>query len=260
MKLIRDRKIRTLILIMLGVVAVSITAATAYYSGVKNAVDPRIRPARDLYGDYNKLAGDNNIPAVLQLLDTVDSIYQQYPHYKHSFETAVLANNRAAVYLALAQHGDSLENLPPQADLPRDSLLQMAEAEVRNALVSYVRWKKKYGEGDRNSWQKEIRQDFLEGMNEYSKENQQKYLDNRLDEFEDTKAEIDRRLSVSYTNLGLVYRHRGNYDSAVVNYMKAMELWQENLTAENNLNVLLNKPKKKRSLLRKLFPPEKDQK
>ncbi len=260
MKLIRDRKIRILILIMLGVVAVSITAATLYYSGVKKAVDPRVRPARELYGDYNKLAAANNMSAVLHLLDTVETIYNQYPHYNNSFETAVLANNRAAVYLALAQYGDSLQNPPPQAELPRDSLLEMAEAELRNALASYLLWKRKYGDKGRGDWKSTIKVEFLAGMDGYSVKEQQKFLENRLDEFEDTKSEINRRLSVSYTNLGLVYRHRESYDSAVVNYMKAMELWEENLTAENNLNVLLNRPKRKRSLLRKLFPPEKDQK
>ncbi|MCF8332405.1 MAG: tetratricopeptide repeat protein, partial [Bacteroidales bacterium] len=60
--------------------------------------------------------------------------------------------------------------------------------------------------------------------------------------------------------LGMICRYNGNYDSALVNYTRAMKLWDENLTAENNLSVLLNRPKKKRSLLRKLFPPPKEQK
>jgi hypothetical protein len=47
------------------------------------------------------------------------------------------------------------------------------------------------------------------------------------------------------------------YDSAAFYYNNAIELWDRNLTAENNLNILLNRPQKKRNLIQTLFPPEK---
>ena len=69
--------------------------------------------------------------------------------------------------------------------------------------------------------------------------------------------ETPRRLSVSYTNLGIMYRFREDYENAALSYKKAMDLWEDNLSAENNLNILLGRPLKKRSLLRKIFPEPK---
>ena len=72
--------------------------------------------------------------------------------------------------------------------------------------------------------------------------------------------ETDRRLSVCYTNLGVIERTRGNYQEAIMNYEKALNLWDRNLEAENNLNRLLGRPIKKRNLLQKLFPPDRETK
>jgi hypothetical protein len=47
-----------------------------------------------------------------------------------------------------------------------------------------------------------------------------------------------------------------DYEKAINNYQKAIDLWDQNLTAENNLNILLGKPLKKRNLIQKLFPPK----
>jgi hypothetical protein len=38
--------------------------------------------------------------------------------------------------------------------------------------------------------------------------------------------------------------------------MKAIKLWDQNLDAQNNLNLLLNEEKVERSFLQKLFPPK----
>jgi len=82
------------------------------------------------------------------------------------------------------------------------------------------------------------------------------YLDTRINEIIDTQVEIDRRLSVSYTNLGIVYRYRMQYDSAAYCYEEALDLWEQNLSAENNLNVLLGRPQKKSNFIQRMFPPD----
>jgi tetratricopeptide (TPR) repeat protein len=241
---------------MLGVVGISLSGAHLYYKSQNSRVDPRIRPARELYEKYNSLAAAGDYNAVFRLLDSVESIYQKHPHYRNSFETGVLSNNRAAAYLTIALYRDSLpqkEKIFPQVS--EDSLVEMAEKEVEYALAFYNDWKKKYAGFDREKWREMIGHEFRKGLKDYSQEEKEKFLSNRLDEFEITQTEIDRRLSVSHTNLGMIHRYRENYDSALLHYTRAMELWEDNISAENNLNVLLNKPKKKRGLLRKLFPP-----
>ena len=99
--------------------------------------------------------------------------------------------------------------------------------------------------------------DFFIQSNSYSAEEMEIYADTRIIEIQDAQKEIDRRLSVSYTNLGMVYRQKELYDSAAANYIIAVELWDQNLTAENNLNILFGKPLRKRNLIQKLFPPKK---
>ena len=79
-----------------------------------------------------------------------------------------------------------------------------------------------------------------------------------LIQWEKALLENNRRLSVCYTNLGLISRFQGNYEDAVKQYEKALALWDRNLDAENNLNKLLNRPIKKRNIIQTLFPPEKD--
>ncbi|MCF8332271.1 MAG: tetratricopeptide repeat protein, partial [Bacteroidales bacterium] len=225
MKLIRDKRTRIIVLIMLAVVIVSLLGAHLYYSRLNSKVDPRIRPARELYEEYNKLAAAGDFIAVIQLLDSVEKIYSEIPHYLNSFETGVLANNRAAVYLTVVLHRDSLS--PDQnilADIPGDSLVAIAEKEVNTALSVYKNWKMKYADSDRADWRKMIRNDFVSGLEEYPEVEQEKFLEKRLDEFEATRTEIDRRLSVGYTNLGMICRYNGNYDSALVNYTRAMKL------------------------------------
>ena len=96
------------------------------------------------------------------------------------------------------------------------------------------------------------------GLESRTPEKKARYLDTRVEEIQDAEKETPRRLSVSYTNLGIVYRYRKDYESAAACYRKAMDLWEDNLTAENNLNLLRGRPRKKRNFLRKLFPESGD--
>jgi tetratricopeptide (TPR) repeat protein len=79
---------------------------------------------------------------------------------------------------------------------------------------------------------------------------------NRVKEIMSARIETPRRLSVSYTNLGIIKRHENEVEKAYDYYNKALELWDENHAAKNNMNILFGKPPEKQSVLRKLFPPE----
>lgn len=70
--------------------------------------------------------------------------------------------------------------------------------------------------------------------------------------------EMERRLSVSYTNLGIIARHEGRLEDALRHYKKALDLWSENHTAKNNLRVIAGEKPVKRSVIQQLFPPKKD--
>ncbi len=140
----------------------------------------------------------------------------------------------------------------------QDSLINLAEISSLKSIDNYQSWLRKYGEKNSIEIEKLIHDDFLEGLDNFSKEEKTKFINYRIKEIEEAQTETKRRLSVSYTNLGIIERHKLQYNLAAQHYNKAVELWDRNLTAENNLNILLSRPIKKRSFNQKLFSPEKD--
>jgi tetratricopeptide (TPR) repeat protein len=257
----KNKNTRVIIIIMMTLVIVSFFVSKVYYQNVNEAVDPRIVPARKMYAEYNELAQSNDFHNVFLLLDSIERIYGDIPHYENSFEMGVLANNRAAVYLTLALHQDSIvlpDNSSYLLELNRDTLIEKAMLNVSYAIEIYENWQKNYGDLSTDACEKLIRSDFFQGLENYSTEEREKFLETRLNTFMQNQLEIKRRLSVSYTNLGMVYRQKKDYDRAIESYKHAINLWDRNITAENNLNVLLGRPLKKPSVIEKLFPPDKD--
>ena len=241
---------RTLMITMGVLVVITIVISRKYYNDQEASVDPRIKPARELYEKYNSFATSNQFDSVFQLMDTIEGIYTSTDHYTSSVELGVLYNNRAAAWLTLGVFGDYY------SDWERDSLVSMAETAVRTSMHLYETWKEDFGDIDETQVRKVISDDFTSGLEGYSAEEREIFLETRIAEIAEAQAELDRRLSVSYTNLGMVYRHKEIYDSAAICYQKALELWDRNLTAENNLNSLLGRPQKKRNFIERMFPPE----
>jgi tetratricopeptide (TPR) repeat protein len=261
MSFLKNKNTRAVVMVMIALVGISIIVSKFYYSNVNKSVDPRVADARQLYTAYNQLAEKNEFLQIFSLLDSIETIYEAIPHYTNSFETAVLYNNRAAVYLTLALHKDSL-NLPGDnfvfSTISKDSLLFLADTCIHKAIGMYEQWLDEYVSLEEEELRQHIEKEFLNGLQNYTKENQGNFLRKRIREILDAQSETKRRLSVSYTNLGIIYRHQGNYEEAIKSYLNALELWDQNLTAENNLNRLLGKPLKKRNFIQKLFPPKKD--
>ena len=244
---------------MLIVVVMGIMIAKTYYGKQNRSVDPRVVPARELYEGYNAYARTGNYHQVFALLDSIGQIYRGIPHYSQSFELGVLENNRAAALLTIALYGDSIpEARNPMHDLSADSLLGLADHHVRKAIELYDRWNAEHDGLEKDEIREKIRGGFMQGLEPADPELNAAYLEARIDEILEALQENKRRLSVCYTNLGLVCRIRGEYESAVKHYEHAIALWERNLDAENNLNRLLNRPLKKRNFIQRMFPPSKE--
>ncbi len=256
MILATSKPARALILVMMALVVTTILFALWYYRRENLSVDPRVVPARKLYEGYNALTRENDFAAVIRLLDSIDNIYSRYPHYHHSFETGVLENNRAAVYLTLGLSYDSLSS--PFHHLDQDSLISLGESAVRNSIHIYEKWMDEYSGKNAAEIREQAQRAFLVGLKYRTTEEKDRFLDGRVEEIQAAVQETPRRLSVSYTNLGIVYRYREDYQSAAACYQKAVDLWEDNLTAENNLNLLLGRPMKKRNFIQKMFPKSGD--
>jgi len=251
MNVMANRKTRALIFIMCALVLSGFIISHFYYKSVNASVDPRIVPARKLYENYNLLAQENKLDSIFWLMDTIESIYTRVDHYENSFEVGVLYNNRAATYLSLLMHEEDV--------IVSDSLLEAADHAINKSIAIYENWLMSYDGKSEQELEKDLEKDFLVGLEDYDEVDQQKFLHKRIKEIIEAQVETKRRLSVSYTNLGLVYRHQLQYEAAALSYQKAIENWDRNLTAENNLNKLLGRPEKKRNLIQKLFPPERVQ-
>lgn len=252
MSLVANKKTRALIIIMCALVLSSIIISYFYYKGVNESIDPRIVEARTQYENYNLYAQNSDFDGIFSLMDSIESIYSSIDHYKNSYEVGVLYNNRAASYLTMALNAEETEIVV------QDSLIDLADAASSRSIDIYTLWLDTFQEKTPQEIEKLILLDFFIGLESYDPKKKAKYLSNRISEIEDSQLETPRRLSVSYTNLGVIHRHRLQYEAAAKSYQKAIELWDRNLTAENNLNILLGRPIKKRSFIQKLFPPERD--
>ena len=84
-----------------------------------------------------------------------------------------------------------------------------------------------------------------------------KYINKRCQDIILAQRENPRRLSVSYTNLGIIQKHQNNIDGAMKSFNKALDLWDKNLSAENNINIIQGKPLKEQSILERIFPDKK---
>jgi len=250
---ILNKNKRALILAMIALSFIVLVFSYFYYKRKDLSKDPRVTQARELYEKYNTYAAQNDFENVFTLLDSVEYIYKGIEHYNKSFEVGVLYNNRAATYLTMAIYDYKPERF---SLLSKDSLLKLAQSSVFESISIYARWLKKYKDLSLEQINEIIQEDFLIGLENYDQKQIDKFIQSRVKEIETAQYETERRLSVAYTNLGITYRHFEDYENAINNYQKAIEMWDQNLSAENNLNILLGKPLKKRNLIQKLFPPK----
>lgn len=245
-----NRSIRTLILVMSVLVVIVVIIAQSYFRQQNQLVDPRIVQARELYATYNKLAEAGKYDSIFVLLNEIEGIYARVEHYRNSFEQGVINNNRAALWLTLGLQGEAYDSTG------QDSLVMLASGALQTSISIYENWDNQFGHGDPAICREQIAGTFLDGLEQYDPAQQERFLEKRVGEIVQSAGEVKRRLSVSYTNMGIVHRHHARYDSAAVCYTRALELWDRNLTAENNLNLLLGLPQKKVNIIQRLFPPE----
>jgi tetratricopeptide (TPR) repeat protein len=253
MSFLKQNKKRAFILGMIALSFIVITFSYFYYSSINSSKDPRVKHARELYEKYNEYTIQGDYDKVFALLDSIEFIYRKEKHFAESFEVGVLNNNRAATYLTMA-----LYDYKPESYMlySKDSLLQLAQISVQKSISIYENWIEVFKDKNQEQIKSFISANYLNGLEEAIAKDKERYINNRVEEILTAQYETKRRLSVAYTNLGIIHRHFEQYENAINNYQKAIELWNQNLTAENNLNILLGKPLKKRNLIQKLFPPE----
>lgn len=249
-KLFNINKGTIAVIITMTVIAfVGILIAWVYYSDINNSEDPRVLEAKYMYKNYNTLVSENRFDDAFLLLDSITEIYNKYDDYKNSYEIGVIFNNRAAIYLtqALAIHDG----------IKKDSLINNAEINVRRSIEIYENWLVDYGDLSEAEIRNHIIPIYHSSSFSFDTKLIDSYIDKRVKDIVLAQRETVRRLSVSYTNMGIVLRNRNEIEKALKTYQKALDLWKKNLSAQNNINLILGRPLQEQSTLERLFPDKK---
>jgi tetratricopeptide (TPR) repeat protein len=233
------------------IICISLLVAYIYYDGRNKAEDPRIVQTKFMFRQFDELMKENKFSSVLPLLDSIEIILDKVPGYKESYEPGIVYNNRGSAYLSIALYGgkDSTERL---------RFLEIAKRNIDSGIVIYNTWLDKNLALSKEELSKNIKPFFSENDVAFKGKNYRNILHKRAEDLVLAQKETPRRLSVCYTNLGIVQRHQYKQNEAVESYIKAIKLWKDNYTARNNFNVLMGKPPKDRSIINQLFPPDKN--
>jgi tetratricopeptide (TPR) repeat protein len=243
------KQVKILILTMVIVVGVGILIAWIYYRNENSAEDPRVSGARQLLSRYDELMREGNYEAGFPLLDSAERIYQELPCYAESYEMGVVYNNRGSAWLSLALY-------KTDDTVRKAELLFLAEKGIRQAIAAYESWSNRFDSMSAPLLESMVKNCFPVNDKAFQGLNYRKLVEKRTSDLELAKVENRRRLSVAYSNLGIIQRHQYELDSAITSYITALKLWKRNPTAKNNLNRLLGKPAEDESFIDQLFPPD----
>ncbi|MBN1197896.1 MAG: hypothetical protein JXA23_00995 [Bacteroidales bacterium] len=228
---------------------IGLLSAWLYYRYENAAEDPRVKGARLLLEQYDELIQDGKFDEGLILLDSIEQIYVHTPCYSESFEMGVIHNNRGSAWLSIALYHTS-------DSVRKAEFLVLARKEICLSIDCYEGWLQRFDTMTIPEIKKEVKQCFPLQDPELGEIDYQRVVDRRVEDLELAKIETPRRLSVSYSNLGIIQRHQYEQDSAIQSYIKALKLWNRNPSAKNNLNTLLGREAQDESILKQLFPPD----
>lgn len=240
---------KKLVGILLGVSIVAIITTWLYYNNINTSEDPRIIKAKEMLANIDKLMAEKEYNKILNQLDTIEDIFINIPGYNTSFEVGVIYNNRGSVFLSEALYSTNDSIL-------KAKLLDTAEKNIDKAIKIYENWIEKYKPRTKKEIAKEVSSYINKDIKELNGHNIEKIQNRRIEDIELSKIETPRRLSVCYTNKGIIKRHQYKQEEALKYYEKALLLWKDNFTARNNLNTLLGRPIEDRSIIDKLFPKD----
>lgn len=248
-KITRETKI--IIIAVACICAISFAIAFIYYRDINKSEDPRVVKTKFMFERYDGLIKQKNFSEANTVLDSIEQIFLTVPGYSESYELGIVYNNRASVYISMALYKS-------QDSLEKQYLLDTANTHAAKCIAFYTEWIEKFGSITEGKIQLQLKPYFPENDEAFKGNNYKKILNKRVNDIVLAQKETPRRLSVAFTNLGIIQRHQYRQKEAIESYLKAMAIWKDNPAALSNLNVLFGKPPKDRSLLKKLFPPDKN--
>jgi hypothetical protein len=241
---------RKLLVITSSVAVIAIVFAIFHYRGINRSEDPRVSRARQMLADYDRMAGGTNSYHFFPLLDSASAIYKSVPGYVNSFERGVILNNKCSALLLMAVYDSTL------SDSIKRSLIDLSMVYCDSSIAIYREWKDEWGNLTEETVKQKLEPSMRSDESAFEGYNLERVLGKRVDDIMLAQVEIDRRMSVSFTNRATAFRHLMMQDSALSYYQKALSLWNQNRTAESNLSVLMGGELVKPGIIESLFPPD----
>ncbi len=223
-----------------------------YYRSLNRSEDPRIEVARKLLIDYDIVAGSINGIEAFPALDSAAAIFRSIPDYTCSFEIGVIYNNKCSSLLLMAMYDSTINSAV------KNSLLDLSLAYSDSSISCYRKWEAEWGLLSTDDIAAKLSPVMKSDDPAFRKLDFEKVFNRRIKNIVKAQLEIDRRISVSLTNRGTIYRHLQKPDSALICYNNALKLWKDNRTARSNMSVLMGGKPVTPSLIESLFPPDKN--
>jgi tetratricopeptide (TPR) repeat protein len=245
-----NRGTKVVIIITFLVSTIAVLVALLYYSNINRSEDPRIENARAMLLRYDALPSHADLTRKFSLLDSADSIFRSYPDYANSFETGVILNNKASALVVAALYDTSVNSSQ------KDGLLELAMIYADSSIAVYRRWCEEWGYIGSSEVERRVRNEMLPADPVFEGMNYEKLISRRVKNQLTAQMETPRRLSVSLSNKGIIYRHMHKYDSAALCFSEALSLWKANRVARSNFNVLMGGEPVKSGIIESLFPPD----
>ncbi|MCU0456920.1 MAG: tetratricopeptide repeat protein [Bacteroidales bacterium] len=238
--------------ITFSVSLLAVLFAFFYYRNLNRSEDPRIRNARTWLAEYDKTTGGINSYQAFCLLDSAYSVFRSLPDYSSSFEVGLIYNNKCSALLLQAMYDTSI------TESQKRYLLSRSMIYCDSSISIYRNWIREWHGLSISEITEKISPWMKEDDEAFRGHNYKKIFAGRIRNIISARQETPRRLSVSLSNKGTIYRHMMMPDSSLAYYREALKLWKDNRTAKSNLNVLLGGEPIKPNLIQSLFPPDKN--
>jgi tetratricopeptide (TPR) repeat protein len=243
------RETKLILIVVICICTICFGIASLYYGRINKSEDPRITSTKFMFSRYDEWIKNKKYFHASFVLDSIEQILSKTPGYSDSYELGIVLNNQASVYIskALYETEDSIK---------KQSFLDTALVFTNTCIQYYNIWMTRYGTLSEKEISDRLEPYFHENDEAFKGKDFKRIVRKRTDDIVLAQKETPRRLSVSYTNLGIIQRHQYKQTDAIESYMLAIKLWKDNPAALGNLNVLYGKPYRDRSVIKKLFPPD----
>ena len=240
--------------ITFSVSVLAILFAFFYYRDLNNLEDPRTREARELLATVDKESYRPGDFSSFSFLDSANTVFKTFADYKASYETGVIFNNKCSALLMAAIYDSTISSDE------KGKLLDLSMKYCDSSIFVYKNWLSVWENLTREDIAEKIRPLINENDNHFEGLNFGRIFEKRVKDLILAQIETPRRLSVSLSNKGTIFRHKLLVDSAFLYYQQALTIWKDNRTAKNNLSVLMGGGPVKSTIIESLFPPEKNKK